>query len=79
VTEANWKNWKINDFKPYLDVVYEAFGENRIMIGSDWPVCKLAGEYNQVMEIVERYFSAFPASIREKIFAKNCCDFYNIE
>jgi L-fuconolactonase len=44
VTEADWKAWKPADFHPYLDVIVEAFGINRIMFGSDWPVCKIAAE-----------------------------------
>ena len=45
VTEANWKQWQPADFHPYLDIVFEAFGPARLMIGSDWPVCTLSGEY----------------------------------
>lgn len=78
VTEAELNNWKPSDFKPYIDIVYEAFGEDRMMIGSDWPICKLAGEYTRVMKIVENYFSSFPEDIQEKIFSGNCMDFYNI-
>ena len=78
ITEADWNSWKQSDFKPYIDIVYEAFGEDRLMIGSDWPVCRLAGGYGQVMGIVEKYFSNFPENIQEKIFSGNCLDFYNI-
>ena len=48
VTEADWKNWKPEHFKPYLDTVVEAFGPGRIVYGSDWPVCLVAAEYEQV-------------------------------
>src|SRR4051812_13374852 len=48
VTEAHWANWKPEDFQPFLDVVFEAFGVDRLMFGSDWPVCLLAGDYNKV-------------------------------
>jgi L-fuconolactonase len=78
VTEADWNNWKPSDLKPYIDIVYEAFGEDRLMIGSDWPVCRLAGEYASVMGIVENYFSSFPENVREKILSGNCLQFYNI-
>ena len=52
VTETNWKQWQPADFHPYLDVVLEAFGPTRLMIGSDWPVCTLSGDYESVMNIV---------------------------
>ncbi len=55
VTEADWKNWKAADFEPYLDVVFEAFGPERLMFGSDWPVCLVAASYAQVKSIVESY------------------------
>src|SRR5690348_4432340 len=48
VTEANWKQWKPGDFNPYLDVIFNAFGADRLMFGSDWPVCLLAATYGQV-------------------------------
>jgi L-fuconolactonase len=50
VTEADWQEWKPGDFIPYLDVVVEAFGIGRLMIGSDWPVCRLAAQYGEVMQ-----------------------------
>ncbi|PYV75817.1 MAG: amidohydrolase, partial [Acidobacteria bacterium] len=55
VTEADWENWKSSDFEPYLDVALESFGKDRLMIGSDWPVCTVAGSYSQVMGIVVEY------------------------
>ncbi|NJK95795.1 MAG: amidohydrolase family protein [Bacteroidetes bacterium] len=64
VTEANWNSWKQEDFNPYLDVVFENFGSDRVMIGSDWPVCTVAGSYGHVMNIVEDYIQPF--SIQEK-------------
>ena len=53
VTEADWKNWKIEDIKPYFDIILENFGANRLMYGSDWPVCTLAGSYKEVFELAE--------------------------
>ena len=53
VTEANWGNWSQDDFKPYIEVIVEAFGTNRIMFGSDWPVCQVAASYEAVLGIVE--------------------------
>jgi L-fuconolactonase len=53
VTEADWHNWKPEDFTPYLDVVFNAFGAKRVMYGSDWPVCNVAGGYAGVLQIME--------------------------
>ena len=65
VTEADWKNWKQDDFIPYIDVVMEAFGPNRIMYGSDWPVCLVAASYERMLGIVEEYFSSFSETEQE--------------
>jgi len=78
VTEADWKNWKKEDFKPYLDVVVEAFGTKRIMFGSDWPVCLVATSYNEMLSIVEDYFPSFSKEEQEKIFGLNAIRFYNL-
>ncbi|HVH72664.1 MAG TPA: amidohydrolase family protein [Candidatus Dormibacteraeota bacterium] len=79
VTEAHWKNWKKEDFRPSLDVVFDAFGPDRLMFGSDWPVCLLAASYRQVMEIVEEYLQDFSADIQEKIFGGNAAKFYGLK
>jgi L-fuconolactonase len=78
VTEADWKNWKREDFKPYMDVVVEAFGIDRIMFGSDWPVCLVAASYNEMLEIVEDYFSSFSKEEQQKFFGLNAIRFYNL-
>ena len=79
VTEADWENWKKEDFRPYLDVVFDAFGPKRLMFGSDWPVCLLAASYEQVVEIVEDYAQDFAADIKDKIFGGNAADFYQLK
>ena len=79
VTEADWKNWKEEDLIPYLDVVVDAFGTDRLMIGSDWPVCQLAAGYETVMGIVDHYFSSFSEDEKEKIFGTNAIHFYNLK
>jgi L-fuconolactonase len=78
VTEADWNNWKTDDIYQYLDIVYKAFGEDRLMIGSDWPVCTLAGEYITVMNVVIEYFAQYPVGVQEKIFGGNCIRFYRL-
>lgn len=59
VTEADWANWKTEDFRPYVDLLFEVFGAKRLMFGSDWPVCTLAGSYLQVVELAKTVTSSF--------------------
>jgi len=78
VTEADWKNWNYSDFVPYLDIVFEAFGTDKIMFGSDFPVCLLAGSYNNVKGIIDQYLKKFSIEEQEKIWSGNALRFYNI-
>ncbi len=78
VNEADWRNWKQEDFIPYLDVIVEAFGTNRIMFGSDWPVCLVAASYEKMLEIVTSYFSSFSADEKALFFGENATRFYNL-
>jgi L-fuconolactonase len=78
VTEADWHNWKAEDFTPYLDVVVNSFGVKRIMYGSDWPVCLLAGSYENMFGIVKNYFSSFSKDEQELFFGKNATQFYHL-
>ena len=78
VTEANLKDWKASEFKPYLDVVFETFGVDRILYGSDWPVCLLAAEYQLQLNIVEEYISEFSKEEKGKVMGLNALSFYNI-
>ncbi|HLX41817.1 MAG TPA: amidohydrolase family protein [Bryobacteraceae bacterium] len=79
ITEADWKNWRASDFTPYLDIVFDAFGADRLMFGSDWPVCLLAGGYMQVVEIIRTYLKDRPAVGMEKIFGGNAVHFYGLK
>ncbi|PYY20096.1 MAG: amidohydrolase [Acidobacteria bacterium] len=78
VTEANWKNWNAETLRPYLDVAFEAFGTDRLMFGSDWPVCLLAASYSQVKEVIENYTRDFSPSEKENIFGLNAARFYGL-
>ena len=78
VTEARWNNWTKEDFRPYLDVVVESFGIDRIVFGSDWPVCLAAASYEEVVGIMEDYFSSFSILEQEKIFGSNAMTFYGL-
>jgi len=79
VTEAAWKQWRPEDFHRCLDIVIAAFGTERVMIGSDWPVCTLSGNYAAVMGIVIDYAQQFPAAVREGILGGNCAEFYRLD
>jgi len=78
VTEADWQNWSASDFYPYLNIIFEAFGTDRLMIGSDWPVCTLAGNYSAILNIVIDYLNDFNAIDKEKILGSNALNFYNL-
>jgi L-fuconolactonase len=79
LTEAEWHGWRTEDFTPYLDTVFRAFGSNRVMYGSDWPVCKLAGGYNRAMEILDIYTSRLSQMEQAKFFGRNAVEFYNLD
>ncbi len=78
-TEADWTTWKSEDLKPYLDIVVEAFGVDRLLFGSDWPVCLVASSYERWLNTIKDYFKKFSISEQEKIFALNCESFYTLE
>jgi L-fuconolactonase len=79
VTEADWQHWAAADFKLYLDVVFEAFGPERLMFGSDWPVCLLAATYRQVKQLIEDYVDRHAAKDKGKIFGANAIRFYGVK
>lgn len=79
VTEADWQGWKPGDFKPYLDVVFEAFGSRRVVYGSDWPVCLLAAGYAEQKAILEDYLAAFSPTEQAAFWGKNGAGFYSIK
>ena len=79
VTEADVSHWKASDFSPYMDIVFEAFGTDRVLFGSDWPVCLLAGTYRQVMNLVLLYLEQFSFTEQEKVMGGNACKWYNIK
>lgn len=76
VTEADHQHWKPDDFRLYLDVVTEAFTPQRLMWGSDWPVCLLAANYEQVWRLVTDYVAGWSQTDREALFGGNAARFY---
>jgi L-fuconolactonase len=79
VTEADWQNWKPQDFTPYMDIVLEAFGIERAMIGSDWPVCTLAGEYEQVISIAADFVAQLSPDEQSAIWEQNPKRIYQLQ
>ncbi len=78
VTEAKWSSWEAQDFEPYLDVVLNAFGPHRLMIGSDWPVCTLAADYTSVINLETDYIARLSGDEQHAILEKNAIGFYSI-
>jgi len=77
VTEADWKAWKPEHFGPYLETALECFGPNRLMIGSDWPVCLLAAEwYGHVMDVVQNFLSRYPGDLSDQILGETAQRFW---
>lgn len=79
VTEGNWNLWRPQDFEPYLDVVLNAFGPRRLMIGSDWPVCTLAADYASVIDLEVDYIAKLSADEQRAILQENPIKFYSLQ
>ncbi|WP_424494695.1 amidohydrolase family protein [Salinimicrobium sp. GXAS 041] len=78
VTETPGFHREIRDFIPFLDVVVDAFGEDRLMFGSDWPVCLSAADYEDTMAIVRDYFAAYGEESMRKLLGGNAARCYRI-
>ena len=78
VTEADHKTWKKEDIYPYMDKVLEFFGPERLLFGSDWPVCRLAASYGQVCDLMNAYLERLTIHEQELIWGKNAALFYKL-
>ena len=78
VTEGNLNHWAVADFSPYIEFVVENFGTDRIMFGSDWPVCIMAASYNQCCQILEQNTLHLEEEDKRKLWGENAIRFYNI-
>lgn len=78
VTEARWDAWTTSDLAPYVDHALSAFGPNRLMFGSDWPVCTLAASYDQVVSVVEELTAALSPHERGAIFGATAVATYGL-
>ena len=79
VTEADWDSWGPADLRSYIDVCLEAFGPDRLMFGSDWPVCTCAGDYERVVSVVIDYVSSLSADEQAAILGGTCLRFYGVD
>jgi L-fuconolactonase len=79
VTEADWQSWKPEHMKPYLDIAFDCFGPERLMIGSDWPVCTVAASYSRTMNIVLEYLGNHSTEAREAVLGANAARFWKLK
>ena len=79
VTEANWSNWRVEDLKPYVETSLEYFGPERMIFGSDWPVCLLAATYERVLDALQSLLAHLNEDERRRIFSDNAVKFYRLE
>jgi L-fuconolactonase len=78
VTEADRQRWRAEDLQPYLDAVFGWFGDDRLLFGSDWPVCLLAADYGRVKRVLEDLLGPMPPERRAKIFGANTGAVYRV-
>ncbi|WP_200307535.1 amidohydrolase family protein [Streptomyces adelaidensis] len=78
VTEADWDSWRVADLVPYADTVLDAFGPDRLMFGSDWPVCQLASDYVEVLDVAGVLMSALNDTEYREVFAGTAVRTYGL-
>ena len=76
ITEADWQGWQVEHVQPYVEVVVEHFGYDRLIFGSDWPVCTLAGSYRRVWDAAHTAIGPLSDGDHAKVFGRNACTFY---
>lgn len=79
ITEADFNTWDYQDLEPYLNLVLESFGPSRIMYGSDWPVCLVAGQYGAVLSVAKRFATDLSGIEQDLFWHKNAKEFYNLK
>ena len=79
VTEADWQRWTPAQVRPYLDVAFDCFGADRLMIGSDWPVCTVAGDYVRTMDVVMDYVSPLSGADRDAVLGGTAQRFWSLK
>jgi len=79
VTEADWKTWAQSDLEPYVQHCLDWFGEDRLLFGSDWPVCLLAATYGAVVDGVCTLLAQLPEPAAANVFGANAVRVYRLE
>ena len=78
VTEARWTTWTVEDLRPYVEILLNAFGPERLLFGSDWPVCLLAAEYAEVLAASQQLTAALSPAERDAVFAGTARKIYGL-
>lgn len=78
ITEADWKSWKAEDMKPYIAHVFELFGPDRLMFGSDWPVCLQAGTWKEVLAAFTQALGPVTMEVRSRLLGETAQQFYHL-
>ena len=79
VTETTEKEWEESKFTPFIEVVFKAFGSDRLLFGSDWPVCLLNGNYTSVLKTIVNYLANCPKELSNKVLGLNAINLYRID
>ena len=78
-TEADWTTWQKQQFEPYFEAIFDCFGTEKTIFGSDWPVSLLAGNYSTTLSLVENYIQKFTKSEQQQIMGLNAKNLYDIK
>jgi L-fuconolactonase len=78
VTEADWRHWSPEQITPFLDVAFESFGPDRLMIGSDWPVCLVAASYARAVEVIKSYLLQKKPECQDRVLGGNAQRFWRL-
>lgn len=77
-TKGNQKSWKPADFYPFLEILFESFGSERLLYASDWPFLLVAGIYIQWKSLIEKYMERYSVDDQDKIFGENAIRIYRL-
>ena len=78
VTEADWTQWTIEDIRPYAETVLSEFGPERVLFGTDWPVCELASSYAGVTDLARELCADLSDAERASVFGDNAREWYRL-
>ena len=78
ITEADHKQWRVDQIHPYMDLILNTFGPKRMLFGSNWPVCLVAGNYSEVKQLSINFISKLSGDEQEQIMGRNAIEFYKL-